>query len=249
MKNFSSAIIMAAAPMPHVEQFNRPAGPARNLAVERREGANMAGAPSPDGERIDQESIMKQDILKATVRLGVGALCAALLAGCVVYLPQRPRPVPSAHADVVLATERGMRSIVFDARNGYLALSNTDKAPSMVLRTGAVVNRSAVWTPVELGPCALGPARGGEPLRSPALTRLDGKIFLYQPTFGSAKEHSLCQYERASEWFAPRDQGLRVCRGEAGSRRGLARPCVAGLPCKAGLPAGYQRAWTANGCG
>ena len=142
-----------------------------------------------------------------------GALCALLLAGCVVYFPPRPRAEPSAHADVLLATERGMRSLVFDAHHGYLSLSNTASAPSLVLRTGAVVNRASAWLPLALEQCALGPARGGEPLRAPALARLDGKIYLFQPTFGSAKEHSLCQFERAMEWFAPRDQGLRVCTG------------------------------------
>ncbi len=146
-------------------------------------------------------------------QLFAGALCAVLLAGCVVVLPQRPRPAPSAHADVILATERGMRSIVFDAHHGYLSLANTPAAGSLVLRTGPVLNRASAWTPVDLEACALGPARDGEPLRAPALARLEGKIYLFQPTFGSAKEHALCQYERAMEWFAPRDAGLRVCTG------------------------------------
>ena len=53
----------------------------------------------------------------------------------------------------------------------------------------------------------------GAQRRGAALTRLDGKIYLYQPTFGSAKERSLCQFERALEWFAPRDEGLMVCTG------------------------------------
>lgn len=121
-----------------------------------------------------------------------GALCAALLAGCVVYFPPRPRPRPrpdpSARADMLLATERGMRSLVFDAHHGYLSLSNTASAPSLVLRTGAVVNRASAWLPLELEECALGPARGGQPLRAPALARLEGKIYLFQPTFGSAKD-------------------------------------------------------------
>ena len=141
------------------------------------------------------------------------ALCAWLLAGCVLSVPPRPRPAPSAHADVIFATERGMRSIVFDARNAYLSLSNTASGGTLVLRGGQVVNRASGWNPVTLAACALGPARSGEPLRSPALLRLDGKIYLLQPSFGSVKEHSLCRLERAMEWFAPRDSGLRGCSG------------------------------------
>ncbi len=140
------------------------------------------------------------------------ALCA-LLAGCVVVLPPRPRPSPVAQADVLLATERGMRSLLFDARNAYLSLSNTRTAGTLVLRSGTVVNRASVWKPLALEACALGPAYANEAIRAPALARLDGKIYLYQPTLGSAKEHSLCQYERAMEWFAPRDAGLRLCSG------------------------------------
>ncbi len=146
-------------------------------------------------------------------RVLVAAVLCVLLAGCVVVLPPRPRPPPVAQADVLLATERGMRSVLFDARNAYLSLSNTRSAGSMVLRSGTVVNRASVWKPLDLEACALGPAYGNEPIRAPALTRLDGKIYLFQSTFGSAKEHSLCQYERALEWFAPRDGGLRVCSG------------------------------------
>ena len=40
------------APLPHVEQLNRLAGATRDLAIELREGTNMAAAPSPDGKRI-----------------------------------------------------------------------------------------------------------------------------------------------------------------------------------------------------
>lgn len=155
---------------------------------------------------------MKSNSLKVARHLLAGALNASLLAGCVVVLP-RPQPAPSAYADVILTTEPGMRSIVFDARGAYLALSNSATAGTAVLRSGAVVNRSSVWSAVALTSCALGPARDGEPVRSPVLTRLDGKIYLFQSTFGSAKEHSLCQFERALEWFAPRDEGLRVCSG------------------------------------
>lgn len=149
------------------------------------------------------------------VRLAAGALCTSLLTACVLYLPPRPRPEPdlSAHADVLLATERGMRSVVFDAHHGYLSLSNTTGGPSLVLRTGSMVNRFSTWLPLDLEQCALGPARGGEALRAPALARVDGKIFLFQSTPGSAKEHSLCQFEHAMEWFAPRDEALRVCTG------------------------------------
>jgi hypothetical protein len=85
-----------------------------------------------------QEDIMKHDSSRCAA-----ALCAWLLAGCVLIVPQRPRPAPSAHADVVLATERGMRSIVFDARNAYLSLSNTATGGTLVLRSGQVVNRSS----------------------------------------------------------------------------------------------------------
>ena len=156
---------------------------------------------------------MKPSILQRCAQAATGALCAWLLAGCVVVIPQRPRPAPTVQADVVLATERGMRSIVFDARAGYLSLSNTAFGGTQVMRTNAVVNRASVWSAVDLEACALGPARDGAPLRAPALTRLDGKIYLFQSTSGSAKEHSLCQLERAMEWFAPRDQGLRLCAG------------------------------------
>ena len=155
---------------------------------------------------------MKTRRLQPGPRRLAGALCAALLAGCVVVLP-RPQPAPHARADVILESERGMRSIVFDARASYLALANSALAGTQVLRSGAIVNRSSVWTPITLADCALGPARDGQPVRAPALTRLDGKIYLFQPTFGSAKAHSLCQFERALEWFAPRDEGLRVCSG------------------------------------
>ena len=147
------------------------------------------------------------------LRRGALLLCAALLTSCVLSLPQHPRPEPSARADVLLATERGMRSIVFDASHGYLSLSNTSSAGTLVLRTGSVVNSASVWRPVDLQECALGPARGADALRSPALARLEGKIYLIQPIFSNAKEHSLCQLERAMEWFAPRDQALRVCTG------------------------------------
>ena len=155
---------------------------------------------------------MKIPGLQQVSALAGGGLCASLLAACVVILP-RPQPAPAAQADVILATDRGMRSIVFDARGSYLSLANTATAGTQVLRTGAIVNRASVWTPLELSGCALGPARDGAPVRAPALARLDGKIYLYQPTFGSAKEHSLCQFERAMEWFAPRDEGLMVCSG------------------------------------
>lgn len=155
---------------------------------------------------------MKTSSLQVGPRRLAGALCAWLLAGCVLVVPG-PQPAPGAQADVILASERGMRSIVFDARGSYLSLSNSATAGTEVLRSGAIVNRASVWSPITLGACALGPARAGEPVRSPALTRLDGKIYLFQPTFGSAKEHSLCQFERALEWFAPRDEGLRVCSG------------------------------------
>ena len=40
------------APLPHVQQLNALHGDTRDLAVELREGTNMAAAPSPDGERI-----------------------------------------------------------------------------------------------------------------------------------------------------------------------------------------------------
>jgi hypothetical protein len=156
---------------------------------------------------------MNLSLLQRCAQAATGALCAGLLVGCVVLAPQRPRPAPTVHADVVLAAERGMRSIVFDARAGYLSLSNTAFGGTQVMRTNAVINRASVWSPVDLEACALGPARDGAPLRAPALTRLDGKIYLFQSTFGSAKEHSLCQFERAMEWFAPRDQGLRGCTG------------------------------------
>lgn len=114
---------------------------------------------------------------------------------------------------MLLATERGMRSIVFDARHGYLSLSNSARAGTLVLASAHVVNRASRWTPVELGACVLGPARAGQPVRAPALARLDGKIYLHQPSFGSVREHSLCQLERASQWFVPRDRALKLCSG------------------------------------
>lgn len=40
------------APLAHVAQFNSLTGATRDLAIELREGTNMAAAPSPDGERI-----------------------------------------------------------------------------------------------------------------------------------------------------------------------------------------------------
>jgi hypothetical protein len=143
----------------------------------------------------------------------VVAAVATSLAACVLPLPQRPPALPSVHADVLLATERGMGSIVFDAGHSYLALSNTPHAPSMVLRSGVVVNRASQFVPLDLQACALGPARDGQAPRLPRLRRLNGRIYLFQPTPGSAKEHALCQYERALEWFAPRDDGLRLCQG------------------------------------
>ncbi len=192
---------------------------------------------------------MKTPCLHYALHLAAGALCASLLAGCVIILP-RPQPAPAAQADVVLATERGMRSIVFDARGSYLSLSNTSTARTEVLRTGAIVNRASLWTPLELAACGLGPARAGAPLRSPALARLDGKIYLYQPTFGSANQHSLCHRHaagvaqppgaRAGGWLR---QGQRqALPGRIGQRRGaLDRPQrqPAGLPASRRPGPGY----------
>ncbi|WP_426105718.1 TolB family protein [Massilia sp. TSP1-1-2] len=42
----------AEAPLPHVEQLNRLSGPTRDLAIELREGTNMAASPSPDGKQV-----------------------------------------------------------------------------------------------------------------------------------------------------------------------------------------------------
>lgn len=108
--------------------------------------------------------------MKRLFHPGTGALCASLLAACIVYGPQRERAAPSAHAEVLLATERGMRNIVFDARHGYLSLSNTACAGTLVLCTGQVVNRASSWIALDLEQCALGPARNGEALRSRAWT-------------------------------------------------------------------------------
>lgn len=141
-------------------------------------------------------------------------IAAALLLGACAT-PEAPVQHPHAHAEVLLSTERGMRSIAFDTHHTYLSLSNSREQSSAVMRSGKIINRLSRWTGVELGPCALGPAPAGQVLRAPALARLAGNIYLFQPALDGTQEHSLCQLERGYEWFQPRDDGLRACRTSA----------------------------------
>lgn len=144
---------------------------------------------------------------------------ALLLSACAAPPVQHPH----GHADVLLSTDRGMRSIAFDARHTYLSLSNSAIRPSAVLQSGEIINRQSVWTDLELGPCRLAPLSGEQLPRSPVLARLSGTIWLFQPATGDT-ERALCKLERAYEWFSPRDDALRTClkgRCDSSSLTGL----------------------------
>lgn len=144
-----------------------------------------------------------------TIAATLGALTTALLlAACATPAPPQH---PHGRADVLLSTERGLRSVAFDASHTYLALANSFAQPSAVLRSGNIVNTGSPWGNLELGPCALAAARAGQTLRAPALAHVAGAMFLFQPTRKGSAEHSLCKLERRLESFRPRDDALRAC--------------------------------------
>ncbi|QYF93432.1 glycoside hydrolase [Massilia sp. PAMC28688] len=157
-------------------------------------------------------------------------LAAVLLTACTVpAAPPAPAlPHPHGRVDVLLSHERGMGSIAFDARHTYLALANSATSGSAILRGGTVLNRATVWRSVDLGDCILGPARSGAPLRTPVLARLAGSIYLFQPLTGGVDERSLCKLERPYEWFAPRDEALRMCRDTTCTRLWMTQLALAG---------------------
>ena len=133
---------------------------------------------------------------------------ALLLAACAAPAPTL---YPHGRADVLLSTQRGMRSLAIDAAHTYLSLANSAENSSAVLRSGTIINTASAWEPLQLGPCALGPAGVGEAARAPGLARVAGAIYLFQPTRQGTHEHSLCKLERHRARFQPRDDALRAC--------------------------------------
>ncbi len=147
---------------------------------------------------------------------------ALLLGACAAPVPPQ---APTARADLLLATESGMHNVVIDSGHAYLGLSNAAGAGTAVWRTARIIRRSSAWEPLELGECAAGPAREGEPALAPRLARVAGKVYLSQPGT-QVKPPTLCRLMRDKARFVqtslneaalPPMASLLALRGTPGS--------------------------------
>lgn len=137
------------------------------------------------------------------------ALFTPLLFACGGSIDEAPVP---PKAELMLSSDRGLQSIVFDGGTALLSQSNSDTQPSRVLRADAATLTPATqWQPLTMGACALAPNPTGEWLEAGRLQRTGGKTWLLQRAPNSETDHSLCLLDTAGTAWQPRDAGLKVC--------------------------------------
>lgn len=159
-----------------------------------------------------------------TIKLtAMSAICALMLAACggsddddTPKPPVTVTPTPVATSlELLTSTARGMESIAYHGGTAYLALGNSKTEGSAVLKTPLPVTRGSSWTPVTLGPCAMG-KQGDFIVRAPTLKMAGDDMWLVQPwadTPAASAEHSTCSLIAGSATFVARDQDLRNCVG------------------------------------
>nr|WP_316640187.1 hypothetical protein [uncultured Roseateles sp.] len=136
------------------------------------------------------------------------ALITPMLFACggSISEPEPPR------AELMLSSDRGLQSIVFDGGRALLSQSNSDTQPSRVLRADAAnLTPAAQWQPLAMGACALPANPSGEWLKAGKLQRAGGKTWLLQGPVQSDADHALCMLDTAGTAWLPQDAGLKVC--------------------------------------
>lgn len=139
---------------------------------------------------------------------------ALVLAGCGGSTNELDSVPAVSRVEVLASQSRGMESVVFSGGSAYVALGNSAKEGTAVVKAALPLSATSSWTPVGLGACALGP-HGDMPVRVPKLKMAGDTMWLMQWWQESAdpavQEHSTCALAPQATAFVPRDQGLRVC--------------------------------------
>lgn len=135
------------------------------------------------------------------------ALLAPLLFAC-GGSTNDPEPTK---VELMLSTDRGLQSIVFDGGHAYLSQSNSDTQASRVMRTDATITAGAAWQALDMGACALPANPSGDRLDAGVLQRAGGKTWLLQGPAQSDAQHTLCLLDSTGSSWLPKDAGLKVC--------------------------------------